>query len=144
MSTEGNGKLLGLEVVLAYSLHFLGEEIEAQRTLVISLRSHNDFSSRARNRTQVPTQHPMHSGQLLLQLFIASLSLSEKGVSSYYSLSEVSAGRKIIPEKVVGEIPSPLQLPGDWAGTLTLLVTFQEIPGRSDFHMICGPDVPRG
>ena len=32
MSTEGNGKLLGLEVVLAYSLHFLSEEIEAQRT----------------------------------------------------------------------------------------------------------------
>ena len=32
ISTEGNGKLLGLEVVLAYSLHFLSEEIEAQRT----------------------------------------------------------------------------------------------------------------
>lgn len=137
MSTEGSGKLLHLEVVLVYSLRFLSEEIEAQRTLVMSLRSHNEFSSRARNRTQVPAQHPVHLGQLLLQLynFIASLSPSEKGVSSYYSLSEVSAGRKIIPEKMAGEIPSPLQLPGVWAGRLALLVTFQELPGRGDFHM---------
>lgn len=92
---------------------------------MISLRSHDDFSSRAGNRTQVPAQRPVHLGQLLLQLynFIASLPLSEKGVSSYYSLSEVSAGRKI-PEKMPEEIPRPLQLPGDWAGRLALLVTF--------------------
>lgn len=77
MSTEENGKLLGLEVVLAYSLRFLGEEIEAQRTLVISLRSDNDFSSRARNRTQVPTQHPSTRGNFSYN-FLLPASHSQK------------------------------------------------------------------